>query len=42
MLFRSSLPGIGSAVAVILFVITMLLVIPLFRVRAEARMEETE
>ena len=38
---RGSLPGIGSAVAVILFVITMLLVIPLFRVRAEARMEET-
>lgn len=39
---RGSLPGIGSAVAVILFVITMLLVIPLFRVRAEARLEETE
>lgn len=39
---RGSLPGIGSAVAVMLFLVTMLLVIPLFRVRAEARAEETE
>jgi ABC-type sugar transport system permease subunit len=38
--FRNQLPGIASAVAVILFVITILLMIPVFRVRAETAMEE--
>ncbi len=38
--FRNSLPGIASAVAVILFVITLALIVPLFRFRARTEMEE--
>ena len=40
--FRNSLPGVASAVAVLLFLLTVMLVIPLFRVRAETRLEEVE
>ena len=38
--FRNSLPGIASAVAVILFLITLALIVPLFRFRAQAEIEE--
>lgn len=38
--FRNSLPGIASAVAVILFVITLALIVPLFRLRARTEMED--
>lgn len=38
--FRNSLPGIASAVAVILFVITLALIVPLFRFRARTEMED--
>jgi ABC-type sugar transport system permease subunit len=38
--FRNQLPGIASAVAVILFVITLILMFPLFRFRSETAMEE--
>jgi len=38
--FRNALPGIASAVAVILFLITLALIIPLFRVRAQSEGEE--
>ena len=40
--FRGSLPGIASAVAVLLFLVTVILIVPLFRVRAQSRMEEIE
>jgi len=38
--FRNSLPGIASAVAVILFMITLALIVPLFRFRARTEMED--
>jgi ABC-type sugar transport system permease subunit len=38
--FRNQLPGIASAVAVILFLVTLVLMVPLFRFRAEAEVEE--
>ena len=38
--FRNSLPGVAAAVAVLLFVITVLLTVPLFRARAQSRLEE--
>jgi len=38
--FRNQLPGIASAVAVILFIVTILLMIPLFRFRSESQIEE--
>lgn len=38
--FRNSLPGIASAVAVILFVITLALIVPLFRFRARTELED--
>jgi len=34
--FRSSLPGIASAVAVVLFLITLIMIIPLFRVHSQS------
>ena len=40
--FRNSLPGVAAAVAVLLFVITLLLIVPLFRLRAQTRMDEVE
>jgi raffinose/stachyose/melibiose transport system permease protein len=40
--FRGSLPGIASAVAVLLFLVTVILIVPLFRVRAQSRLEEIE
>jgi ABC-type sugar transport system permease subunit len=40
--FRNSLPGIAAAVAVLLFIVTVLLTVPLFRVRAQSRLEEVE
>lgn len=40
--FRGSLPGIASAVAVLLFVVTVILIVPLFRVRAQSRLDEIE
>lgn len=40
--FRNQLPGIASAVAVILFIVTLGLMIPLLRFRAEAEAEEME
>jgi ABC-type sugar transport system permease subunit len=38
--FRNSLPGIASAVAVILFLITLALMVPLFQLRAAAERED--
>jgi ABC-type sugar transport system permease subunit len=38
--FRNQLPGIASAVAVILFLVTLILIIPIIRVRSENEMEE--
>jgi raffinose/stachyose/melibiose transport system permease protein len=38
--FRNQLPGIASAVAVILFIVTLVLMIPLFRFRSESALEE--
>lgn len=38
--FRNSLPGIASAVAVILFLITLVLMVPLFQFRARSELEE--
>ncbi len=38
--FRNSLPGIASAVAVLLFLLTLGLTIPLFRLRAQAAEED--
>ena len=40
--FRNSLPGVAAAVAVLLFIITLLLIVPLFRLRAQTRMDEIE
>ncbi len=40
--FRNALPGIASAVAVILFLITLLLMLPLFQFRAGSQEEEME
>jgi ABC-type sugar transport system permease subunit len=37
--FRNSLPGIASAVAVILFLVTAALMVPLFQVRSQAEVE---
>jgi ABC-type sugar transport system permease subunit len=39
--FRNGLPGIASAVAVILFVVTLLLIVPLFWIRDQTRAEDT-
>lgn len=38
--FRGSLPGIASAVAVLLFIVTVLLVVPMFRIRQQTHVEE--
>ncbi len=38
--FRGSLPGIASAVAVLLFIVTVLLVVPMFKVRQQTHVEE--
>ena len=38
--FRNQLPGIASAVAVLLFLVTIALIIPVFRLRASTEMEE--
>lgn len=38
--FSNQLPGIASAVAVILFIVTVLFIIPLFRFRSESALEE--
>lgn len=38
--FRNQLPGIASAVAVLLFIVTVVLIIPIFRLRAGSEMEE--
>lgn len=40
--FRGSLPGVAAAVAVLLFVLTVILIVPLFRIRAQTRMDEIE
>ena len=40
--FRNSLPGVAAAVAVLLFVLTVILILPLFRIRAQTRMDEME
>jgi len=40
--FKQSLPGIASAVAVILFVVTVALMVPLLRLRAQASMGDIE
>jgi len=40
--FRNALPGIASAVAVILFIITVALMVPLLRLRAVSELEEME
>jgi ABC-type sugar transport system permease subunit len=41
-LIRSSLPGIASAASVLLFLVSVLLILPQFRARRRAREEETE
>ena len=38
--FRNGLPGIASAVAVILFLVTLLLIVPLFWIRDQTRLAE--
>jgi ABC-type sugar transport system permease subunit len=38
--FRNQLPGIASAVAVMLFLVTLAMIVPLFRFRSEAEVEE--
>jgi ABC-type sugar transport system permease subunit len=38
--FRNQLPGIASAVAVILFLVTLVLIIPIIRVRSTSAVEE--
>ena len=38
--FRNSLPGVAAAVAVLLFLLTVALILPLFRIRAQSRLEE--
>ena len=40
--FRNSLPGIAAAVAVLLFLLTVILILPLFRIRAQSNMEESQ
>ncbi len=40
--FRNSLPGVAAAVAVLLFLITLALIVPLFRLRAQTRIDEVE
>jgi ABC-type sugar transport system permease subunit len=40
--FRNQLPGIASAVAVILFVVTLALIVPTFRIRAGSELEEMQ
>lgn len=40
-LIRTSLPGIASAVSVMLFLVSLLLIVPLFAVRRRANEEET-
>ncbi len=40
--FRNALPGIASAVAVILFIVTVVLMVPLLRFRAQTELEEME
>ncbi|HXU58651.1 MAG TPA: hypothetical protein VN710_07865, partial [Verrucomicrobiae bacterium] len=39
-LVRTSLPGIASAVSVLLFLVSLLLIIPLFAVRRRANEQE--
>jgi ABC-type sugar transport system permease subunit len=39
--FRNSLPGIAAAVAVMLFLLTVILILPLFRIRAQSNLEDT-
>lgn len=38
--FRNQLPGVAAAVAVMLFLVTLAMIIPLFRFRAETELEE--
>ena len=38
--FRNNLPGVAAAVAVLLFIRTVILIVPLFRVRAQSRQDE--
>ncbi len=38
--FRNQLPGIAAAVAVLLFIVTIILIIPIFRLRSGSEMEE--
>ena len=38
--FRNQLPGIAAAVAVLLFIVTIILIIPIFRLRSGTEMEE--
>ncbi len=40
--FRGNLPGVAAAVAVMLFAVTVMLIIPLFRVRAQSHLDEIE
>jgi len=40
--FRNALPGIAAAVAVVLFVITLALMIPIFQLRARSELEVAE
>jgi ABC-type sugar transport system permease subunit len=40
-LIRTSLPGIASAVSVMLFVVSLLLIVPLFAARRRANEQET-
>ncbi len=40
--FRNQLPGIASAVAVLLFLVTLILIIPIFRLRSGDELEEIE
>jgi ABC-type sugar transport system permease subunit len=39
--FRNQLPGIASAVAVLLFLVTLILIVPIFRIRSGEELEET-
>ena len=38
--FRNQLPGIAAAVAVLLFIVTIILIVPIFRLRSGSEMEE--
>ncbi len=40
--FRGNLPGVAASVAVMLFAVTVILIIPLFRVRAQSHLDEIE